>query len=320
MVRGYGPQGAHYLGNHTGHLMFVRDDERQFLTGEMIRRVTWTAPEPELIDRVAAIQAAGFSQIVFSILPGQEQAVEDREDSRRLRLRTAPNSSAGSRDRETCSPATPSTACGARRGYRTAQHHGRHVGPRLLVDRPCHPLPILVARHRGSTGRSAPRSSGCCSCPPSPSPPARANRADRRVDEGRTQPPVMEDGPARPCPADRWRGARRRVPVHLLDLHVHAHLLQQLVGHLAERRDGRHVRGVQYHYLLPRIARRLQCLARGGHVAGSCPARRIPRHTSCRREQRAARLPDVAVTTGDTRSCTLLDSCRCARPGGSPGW
>lgn len=77
MVRGYGPQGAHYLGNHRGHLMFVRPDERPFLTAEMIRRVTWTAPEPDLIERVARLQAAGFSQIVFSILPGQEQAVED---------------------------------------------------------------------------------------------------------------------------------------------------------------------------------------------------------------------------------------------------
>jgi 5,10-methylenetetrahydromethanopterin reductase len=77
MVRHYGPQGAHYLGNHRGHLMFVRPDERPFLTGAMIRQATWTATEPELIDRVAALEAAGFSQIVFSILPGQEHAVED---------------------------------------------------------------------------------------------------------------------------------------------------------------------------------------------------------------------------------------------------
>jgi 5,10-methylenetetrahydromethanopterin reductase len=77
MVRGYGPQGTHYLGNHRGHLMFVRPDERKFLTGEMIRRMTWTATEPELIERVAVLEAAGFSQIVFSILPGQEHAVED---------------------------------------------------------------------------------------------------------------------------------------------------------------------------------------------------------------------------------------------------
>jgi 5,10-methylenetetrahydromethanopterin reductase len=77
MVRGYTPQGAYYLGNHRGHLMFVRDDERKFLSAELIQATTWTAPEAELKDRVAALEAAGFSQIVFSILPGQEHAVED---------------------------------------------------------------------------------------------------------------------------------------------------------------------------------------------------------------------------------------------------
>jgi 5,10-methylenetetrahydromethanopterin reductase len=77
MARGYGPQGAYYLSNHRGHLMFVRDDERPFLTAELIRHATWTATAPELIERIAAIEAAGFSQIVFSILPGQEHAVED---------------------------------------------------------------------------------------------------------------------------------------------------------------------------------------------------------------------------------------------------
>lgn len=77
MARGYGPQGAHYLRNHTGHLMFVRDDERPFLSAEMIAATTWTAPAPELIERIEALEAAGFTQIVFSILPGQEHAVED---------------------------------------------------------------------------------------------------------------------------------------------------------------------------------------------------------------------------------------------------
>jgi 5,10-methylenetetrahydromethanopterin reductase len=83
MARGYGPQGAHYLSNHRGHLMFVRDDERPFLTAELIRHATWTAEAPELIERIAAIEAAGFSQIVFSILPGQEHAVEDWGQIRR---------------------------------------------------------------------------------------------------------------------------------------------------------------------------------------------------------------------------------------------
>jgi len=77
MARGYGPRGAYYLSNHRGHLMFVREDERRFLTADLIRHATWTATAPELIERIAAIEAAGFSQIVFSILPGQEHAVED---------------------------------------------------------------------------------------------------------------------------------------------------------------------------------------------------------------------------------------------------
>ncbi len=77
MVRGYGPQAAYYLSNHRGHLMFVREDERPFLTADLIRHSTWTATAPELIERIAAIEAAGFNQIVFSILPGQEHAVED---------------------------------------------------------------------------------------------------------------------------------------------------------------------------------------------------------------------------------------------------
>ena len=83
MARNYGPQGAHYLSNHRGHLMFVRDDERPFLTAELIRHATWTATAPELIERIAAIEAAGFNQIVFSILTGQEHAIEDWGQIRR---------------------------------------------------------------------------------------------------------------------------------------------------------------------------------------------------------------------------------------------
>jgi 5,10-methylenetetrahydromethanopterin reductase len=77
MARGYGPQGSHYLENHRGHLMFVRDDERKFLSADLIKAATWTATAPDLIQRIEALEAAGFCQIVFSILPGQEHAVED---------------------------------------------------------------------------------------------------------------------------------------------------------------------------------------------------------------------------------------------------
>jgi 5,10-methylenetetrahydromethanopterin reductase len=76
-MRATQPPETFYLHNHRGHLMFVRPDERPFLTADLIRYATWTATERELIERVAALEAAGFRQVVFSILPGQEHAVED---------------------------------------------------------------------------------------------------------------------------------------------------------------------------------------------------------------------------------------------------
>lgn len=70
-------QDAYYLQNHRGHLMFVRPDERPFISAEMIRRTSFTGTERELKERLAGLAAAGFNQVVFSIPPGQEHAVED---------------------------------------------------------------------------------------------------------------------------------------------------------------------------------------------------------------------------------------------------
>jgi 5,10-methylenetetrahydromethanopterin reductase len=40
LARNFTPQGAHYLENHRGHLMFVKPEERPFVTAELIRRTT----------------------------------------------------------------------------------------------------------------------------------------------------------------------------------------------------------------------------------------------------------------------------------------
>ncbi|MGH7053032.1 MAG: LLM class flavin-dependent oxidoreductase [Stellaceae bacterium] len=76
-ARRFTPQGAGYLENHRGHLMFVKPAERPFITAELIRETTFTATEPELRERVAALFAAGYSEIAFQIVPGQEHAIED---------------------------------------------------------------------------------------------------------------------------------------------------------------------------------------------------------------------------------------------------
>jgi alkanesulfonate monooxygenase SsuD/methylene tetrahydromethanopterin reductase-like flavin-dependent oxidoreductase (luciferase family) len=77
LARTFTPQGAHYLENHRGHLMFVKPEERPFVTAELIRRTTFTATEKELKDRIAALADAGYSEIALQIVPGQEHAIED---------------------------------------------------------------------------------------------------------------------------------------------------------------------------------------------------------------------------------------------------
>src|SRR5438874_1493906 len=77
LARNFRPQGAHYLENHRGHLMFVKPEERPFVTADLIRLTTFAATEPELIRRVAALAEAGYTEIAIQIVPGQEHAIED---------------------------------------------------------------------------------------------------------------------------------------------------------------------------------------------------------------------------------------------------
>jgi 5,10-methylenetetrahydromethanopterin reductase len=77
MARGFQPQDARYLTNHRGHFVFVKPDEKKFITAELIRRTTFTATEQELKQRVEALRAAGWSQLVIPITPGEERAIED---------------------------------------------------------------------------------------------------------------------------------------------------------------------------------------------------------------------------------------------------
>jgi hypothetical protein len=72
MARGFEPPDARYLFNHRGHFVFVKPEERRFVTAELIRRTTFTATEQELKQRVAALRDAGWNQLVIPITPGEE--------------------------------------------------------------------------------------------------------------------------------------------------------------------------------------------------------------------------------------------------------
>ena len=77
MARRYEPPDARYLTNHRGHFLFIKPEERKFVTAELIRRTTFTASKQALKQRVEALREAGWSQLVIAITRGEEGALED---------------------------------------------------------------------------------------------------------------------------------------------------------------------------------------------------------------------------------------------------
>jgi len=77
VARRFEPPDARYLMNHRGHLVFVKPEERRFVTATLIRETTFTATEAVLKDRVAALRDTGYTQLAVQLVPGQERAIED---------------------------------------------------------------------------------------------------------------------------------------------------------------------------------------------------------------------------------------------------
>jgi 5,10-methylenetetrahydromethanopterin reductase len=77
LARGFKPKDAPYLENHRGHLMFVKPEERKFVTAKMIAETSFTATEAEIKARIAALRDAGYRQFTIQLVPGHEKAIED---------------------------------------------------------------------------------------------------------------------------------------------------------------------------------------------------------------------------------------------------
>jgi len=71
------PADARYLQNHRGHLLFVKPEERRFVTADLIRATTFTATEAEIKRRIDALRGAGYTQFTIQIVPGHEEAIAD---------------------------------------------------------------------------------------------------------------------------------------------------------------------------------------------------------------------------------------------------
>jgi 5,10-methylenetetrahydromethanopterin reductase len=76
-ARRFEPADARYLQNHRGHLLFVKPEERPFVTAELIRRTTFIGSAAMLLERLAGLRDAGYTQFAIQIVPGQESAIED---------------------------------------------------------------------------------------------------------------------------------------------------------------------------------------------------------------------------------------------------
>lgn len=73
----YEPADARWLAVHRGHLMFVRPEEKPFLTRELIEGFTFTGTPDLLRGRVEELRDAGYSQLAVQLVEGHEDALAD---------------------------------------------------------------------------------------------------------------------------------------------------------------------------------------------------------------------------------------------------
>ena len=80
IYRTYEPADARYLTNHRGHLMFLRPEEHEVCTADLIRTLTFTATKPELIERIRELRAAGYNHFSVHIRHGHPEMLEEWAD------------------------------------------------------------------------------------------------------------------------------------------------------------------------------------------------------------------------------------------------
>ena len=73
----YEPADARYLSNHRGHLMFLRPEEHEVCTADLVRTLTFTGTTPELRERIRALRAAGYNHFSVHIRHGHPQMLEE---------------------------------------------------------------------------------------------------------------------------------------------------------------------------------------------------------------------------------------------------
>jgi 5,10-methylenetetrahydromethanopterin reductase len=80
IYRQYEPADARYLFNHRGHLMFLRPEEQEVCTADLIRTMTFTGTRPELQERLRELRRLGYNHFAISIRHGHPQMLEEWVD------------------------------------------------------------------------------------------------------------------------------------------------------------------------------------------------------------------------------------------------
>jgi 5,10-methylenetetrahydromethanopterin reductase len=73
----YEPADARYLANHRGHLMFLRPEEHEVCTADLIRTLTFTGTTPALRDRIRELRAAGYNHFSIHIRHRHPEMLEE---------------------------------------------------------------------------------------------------------------------------------------------------------------------------------------------------------------------------------------------------
>jgi len=76
----YEPADARYLSNHRGHLMFLRPEEQEVCTADLIRTMTFTGPRTLLQERLRELRGFGYRHFAISIRHGHPEMLEEWAD------------------------------------------------------------------------------------------------------------------------------------------------------------------------------------------------------------------------------------------------
>lgn len=77
LIKSKNEPGAPYLKVHEGHGLFLRSDEKHILSRDVMERGCYIGTPEQVRDRMDSLERAGAELVVFSVMPGHEDAIND---------------------------------------------------------------------------------------------------------------------------------------------------------------------------------------------------------------------------------------------------